>query len=47
MVKEQARPYKHLEIHETQGKCIENAEESFVPLGKAKDTRILMTIAKA
>ena len=47
MVKQQKRPYKHLEIHKTQGKCIENAEESFGPLGYAKDAQILMTIAKA
>ena len=32
-VKEQTRPYKHLEIHETQGKCIENSEASCVPMG--------------
>ena len=47
MVKEQKRPYKHLEIHKTQGKCIEDAEESCGPFGYAKDARILMTIAKA
>ena len=47
MVKQQKRPYKHLEIHRTQGKCIENAEESCGTLGYAKDARILMTIAKA
>ena len=29
------------------GKCIENGEESCVPMGSAKDTRILMAIAKA
>ena len=32
MLKERARPYKHFVIHETQGKCIENGEESCVPL---------------
>ena len=47
MVKQQKRPYKHLEIHKTQGKCIENAEESCGLLGYAKDARILMTITKA
>ena len=47
MVKQQKRPYKHLEIQKTQGKCIEDAEESCGPLGYAKDARILMTIAKA
>ena len=47
MVKEQTRPYKHLEIHETQAKCKESGEESCVPLGWAKDARMLMTIAKA
>ena len=47
MVKQQKRPYKHFEIHKTQGKSIENAEESCGSLGYAKDARILMTIAKA
>ena len=47
MVKQQKRPYKHSEIHKTQGKCIENAEEYGGPLGYAKNARILMTIAKA
>ena len=32
MLKEWARPYKHFVIHETQGKCIENGEELYVPL---------------
>ena len=44
--KEQTIPYKHFEIHETQGKCIERGEESCFLLGWAKDARILMTIAK-
>ena len=47
MVKQQKRPYKHFEIHKTQGKSIENAEESCGSLGYANDARILMTIAKA
>ena len=46
MVKQQKRPYKHLEIRKTQGKCKENAEESCGTLGYAKDARILMTITK-
>ena len=47
MVKQQKRPYKHLEIRKTQGKSKENAEESCGTLGYAKDARILMTITKA
>ena len=36
-----------MEIHETQGKCIEDAKEPCVPLGWAKGARILMKMAKA